>query len=791
MNEKAYRVLEYNKIMEQLAAEAASHMAKKIIEKLKPSVSMYQIKEMLAETTEAVSVIMHKGALPLGSFYDINNSIYLADKGGTLTMKQLLEILYNLQVTRNAASFLKCDLPNLQIIKEIAGVLSIQKKLEDHIDRCILSEDEMADNASPDLKNIRRSILRQNEAIRSKMNQILNSSDNRTMLQDAIVTMRQGRYVIPVKQEHKSKFSGIVHDQSATGATLFIEPQAIVNLNNELRDLEVAEKIEMERILAELSANVAEVSQELINNQKLLVKLDFIFAKGKLSVKQKAAEPEINTEGRLKIKNGRHPLISKDKVVPINISIGTEYDTLVITGPNTGGKTVTLKTVGLFVMMTQCGLHIPASSGCEMPVLEKVYADIGDEQSIEQSLSTFSSHMKNIVDIVENSGENTLVLLDELGAGTDPTEGAALAIAVLDDLYGKGAMTIATTHYTELKKYALSTYGVQNASMEFNVETLSPTYRLTIGTPGKSNAFEISQKLGLSKTIIENARNLLDQGDIQFEQVISSIEKDKLEAEAERDEAIALNLLMKKEKEQIELQKARLAEQKEKILSKAKEEARAMIKEAKDFSDEVQKELKALEKVQDSSSRNRKYEEVRRKVRSASDQYRDKIVIEENPNPVKAGELKIGDRVKVVSLNQNGEVISLPDDKGELQVQLGLLKMSVKVSNLMKIQGGPPKAKNKTSRSKYGSLYSSKSQSISMTMNVRGRYLDDALMDVDKYLDDAYMAGLKEVTIIHGRGEGILRDGLHDMFRRHKHVSNFRKGAFNEGGDGVTVVQLK
>ncbi|MEG1930775.1 MAG: endonuclease MutS2, partial [Anaerovorax sp.] len=555
MNDKAYRVLEYNKIIRLLGNEAASQMTKSVIGRLKPSVQLYQIEEMLAETTEAVSVIMRKGALPLGDFYNIKNSLHLAYKGGTLTMKQLLEILYNVQVAGNAVGFLKTDLPDLKIIREIAEVLSVQKKLEEDIERCIISEDEMADNASSKLKDIRRTIIRQNETIRVKMNQILNASNNRTLLQDAIVTMRQGRYVIPVKLEHRGKFPGIVHDQSSTGATLFIEPQAIVNLNNELRQLELEEKIEMERILAELSAKVAHVHLELLNNQELLIKLDFIFAKGKLSVKQQGSPPVINDGGIIKIRQGRHPLIPKEKVVPMNIAMGDTYNTLVITGPNTGGKTVTLKTVGLFVMMVQSGLHIPVSDGTEMPIFHKIYADIGDEQSIEQSLSTFSSHMNNIVDIVKNADENTLVLLDELGAGTDPTEGAALAMAILEDFYRKGCKTIATTHYTELKKYAIATYGVENASMEFNVETLSPTYRLTIGTPGKSNAFEISQKLGLPGEIIGHARAVLGEGDLQFEQVISTIEKDKVAAREEREEAIALNLQMKKQKAELDLLK--------------------------------------------------------------------------------------------------------------------------------------------------------------------------------------------------------------------------------------------
>lgn len=789
MNDKAYRVLEYNKILELLGAEAASSITRNVIGEMKPALDVYQVKEMLAETTEAVSVIMRKGALPLGSFYDIRDSVRLADKGSTLTMKQLLEILYNLQVTRNAASFLKSDLPELPVIKGLAEVLSIQKRLEENIDRCIISEDEMADAASTELKNTRRSIQKQNEAIRVKMNQILNSSDNRTVLQDALVTMRQGRYVVPVKQEHKAKFPGIVHDQSSTGATLFIEPQAVVNLNNELRELELAEKIEIERILAELSAEVAAVRDELLNNQDILLKLDFIFAKGKLSEKMKGAEPEINTQGILRIKDGRHPLIPKDKVVPVSIAIGKGYNTLVITGPNTGGKTVTLKTLGLFVLMTQSGLHIPAGYGTEMPVMQKVFADIGDEQSIEQSLSTFSSHMSNIVNIVENSGRDTLVLLDELGAGTDPLEGAALAISILEHLYDKGVKTVATTHYTELKKYAIATKGVENASMEFDVETLSPTYRLSIGTPGRSNAFEISQKLGLKPVIIKHARSMLEQGDIEFEDVITSIEQDRKKAEEERDEAILLNLEMKRQKEQFDRERAKLEEQKEKILSKAKEEAREMIREAKELTDRVQKELKELEKHQAPGDRSRKFEEARKKIREASDQYKEKLVTPENPNPVRAGELKIGDRVKVLSLDQKGNVLTLPDDKKELQVQVGLMKITVNLDNITRIQDGNGMKDSKTSR--YGTLYRSKVQSVTPSINVRGSLLDDAVMDVDKYLDDAYIAGLREVTIIHGRGEGILREGIHSMLKSHKHVAKYRKGAYNEGGDGVTVVELK
>lgn len=764
-------------------------MTQKVIDELLPSVDEYEIREKMAETTEAVSVIMHKGALPLGGFYDISGWVNLAQKGGVLTMKQLLEVLYNLQAARHAATFLKSDLPALPKIDQLAALISIQKDLESEIDRCILSEDEMADSASPELKSIRRKIGLQNEAIRNKMSSILTSSDNKSLLQDSIVTMRQGRYVIPVKQEHKGRFPGIVHDQSATGATLFIEPQAIVNLNNELRELELAEKKEVYRILAQLSAAVGQAGEEIKNNQRILIELDFMFAKGKLSAKMKAEPPEINTDGILYIREGRHPLIDPKKVVPISVSLGKDFDTLVITGPNTGGKTVTLKTVGLFVLMAHSGLHLPAAPGTVIPLLRKVYADIGDEQSIEQSLSTFSSHMRNIVDIVRDADGDTLVLLDELGAGTDPTEGAALAISILNELYGRGAKTLATTHYTELKKYAIATPGVQNASMEFDVETLSPTYHLTIGTPGRSNAFEISAKLGLPDHLIEHAKGLLDRGDIAFEDVITSIEKDRKLAEQERDEAMFLRIEMKRQKEELEKQQQKFAEQKEKLLAKAKEEARDIVQETKELADLIQSELRELEKYNDPSQWNRKQEALRREIRELQDKHREKIEVKQNLKPVRPDELNIGDAVRILSLDQKGELISLPDEKNEVQVQIGLMKINVGLEQISRIQNGKKAKKKQNTR--HSSMYQSKVISIMPTCNVVGKVLDDALMDVDKYLDDAFMAGLKEVTIIHGRGAGILREGLTSMFKTHKHVEKYRKGNYNEGGDGVTIVTLK
>ncbi len=537
-----------------------------------------------------------------------------------------------------------------------------------------------------------------------------------------------------------------------------------------------------------LSALVGEVSEEIKNNQKILVELDYIFAKGRLSVKMKGEEPEINAAGQMRIKEARHPLIDPKKVVPVSVSIGIDYDTLIVTGPNTGGKTVTLKIVGLMVLMAQSGLHLPASSGTKMPVFRQVFADIGDEQSIEQSLSTFSSHMANIVEIVKVADKNTLVLLDELGAGTDPTEGAALAISILNDLYGKGATTFATTHYTELKKYAISTYGVQNASMEFNVETLSPTYHLTIGTPGKSNAFEISQKLGLPRELIDYARGLLERNDIVFEDVISSIEKDRKIAEEERDEAMALKRQILRKQEELELEKEKLAEQKQKLIARAKEEARETIVEAKEFAEQIRKELRELEKNPDVDDRNRKHEALRKKLRETDEKYREKIVVPVNTSPVKAAELLLGDTVKVLSLDQIGEVISLPDDRNEINVQIGLMKINVNVANVSRVSG---KQAKKIRKSGGSSFYQDKVRTIVPTITVVGQVLDDAVMNVDKYLDDAYLSGLKEVTVIHGRGAGILREGLGQMFKVHKHVASYRKGAYNEGGDGVTVVTLK
>ncbi len=789
MKSKSFNTLEYNKILELLVSQAGSSMAKEQLKAIKPMTDIAEIRDAIAETTEAQTVILKKGNAPVGQLYDIAGSLSYARKGGSLTMKQLLQILYNLKVAGNVITFLKSDLPELPILDRIREVIVTFPRLAENIDRCILSEDEMADSASSELKNIRRSIGRQNDAIRNKLNSMISSADSRTYLQDVIVTVRDGRYVIPVKAEHRGRFPGIIHDQSASGATVFVEPQVIVNMNNELREMELAEKAEMDRILAELSSNVAEHFHEITNNQKLLVMLDVIFAKGKLSMSMGGEAPEIADGGELILKEARHPLIDKNKAVPIDVRIGGDYRTLVVTGPNTGGKTVTLKTVGLLVMMAQSGLHIPASSESRLPVFDDVFADIGDEQSIEQSLSTFSSHMRNIVSILKEVGKNSLVLLDELGAGTDPTEGAALAIAILENLKGWGAYTIATTHYNELKKYALSSEGVENGSMEFDVRTLSPTYRLMTGVPGKSNAFEISRKLGLSEELIERASALLERGDIEFEDVISAIEADKKKAEEERDEAILLNVSMKKQKEELDKRQSLLEEKEREIIRKAKEEARDILKEARETANDVSRELRQLSKAESMGERNRRFDESRRKLRTAEEKFSEKMIKRVNQKPVRADELKLGDRVKVLTLDQTGEILSLPDSKGELIVKIGMMKVNINVSDLMFMEEAHEKEEKQ--RGKYGNLYRAKAQTVSASVNVQGKILDDAVMDVDKYLDDAYIAGLREVTVIHGRGEGILKEGLRKLFKRHKHVASYRKGGYNEGGDGVTIVTLK
>ena len=793
MNQKALETLEYKKIIAQLKREMGSAASAKLADELTPLTSEKIIKEELRSTTEAVDLIVRKGPLPTGGLYDIREALLLAKKGGSLTMRQLLEVQNVLGISSEVVAFMHDDaLPELKYIGEMVDLIVEFTALEKEISRCILTEDEMADNASPKLKDIRRNIHQQNQAIKNKLSRIITSSSNKTYLQDAIVTMRDGRYVIPVKQEYRSFIPGMVHDQSKGGATLFIEPQGVVELNNKLRELEVEEQLEIARILAELSSRVAEHYREIRSNLELLTKLDFIMAKGKLSCKMHASEPKIDADGELRLISARHPLIEYKKAVPVDIRIGGDYRTLIITGPNTGGKTVSLKTAGLLVMMAQSGLHIPASHASTLPIFGEVFADIGDEQSIEQSLSTFSSHMKNIVSIIDKASYDSLVLVDELGAGTDPTEGAALAIAILERFYDSGALTMATTHYNELKKYALATSGVENAAMEFDVETLTPTYRLLIGVPGKSNAFEISKKLGLSESVIERASEHIKHGDMEFENVISSIEDDKRKAAADRLDAESMRAEIEERLKKLEEKEKAISEKRADIIAEAKREARELLRETKSAVKDVQKDLRRLQKSGAHTNLNTgALEKSRRKINEAEDLVSEIVVKQVNSEPVSADTLKIGDRVKLLTIGQNGTILSLPDEKGNLMINIGALKVKARLQDLMLINEGKDRKPQAKSSSKYGSLLRSKSSSVSASINVRGKNLEDALADVEKYLDDVYMAGLDMVSIIHGRGGGILKDGIRQMLKRKKYVDSYGAASYNDGGEGVTVVRMK
>ncbi|MBQ1390317.1 MAG: endonuclease MutS2 [Firmicutes bacterium] len=798
MNAKTLAVLEYDKIKEMLMAEAGCEASRKMASELAPLTEVRDIQYELRSTSEAVDLIVRKGPLPTGGLYEIDRQLHMTRKGGSLTMGELLQVHYDLRITGQVVTFMKSEeLPALPLIRSMTELLVPLPELAAEIDRCILSEDEMADNASPALRDIRRSIARQNEAVRNRLSKIISSAENRPYLQDALVTQRNGRYVIPVKQEHRSRVPGLIHDQSKGGQTLFIEPQAVVELNNELRELELKEQQEIARILAELSDRVAERFHEIRSNLRLLKRLDFLMAKGKLSRRMHAEEPHLEAgepgqgEAVLNLIAARHPLLDPHKAVPIDVRLGGNYHSLIITGPNTGGKTVSLKTTGLLALMAQSGLHIPASSESTLPVFREVYADIGDEQSIEQSLSTFSSHMKNLVGIIAAADEQSLVLLDELGAGTDPTEGAALAIAILEKLSAAGAMIMATTHYNELKKYALSSPDVENAAMEFDVETLSPTYHLLTGIPGKSNAFEISRKLGLDHTVIDRASDLIEGRDLEFENVIAAIEDDKKAAEAERLEAARMTEEIRKKLEMVETRERELAEKREKELEKAREEAREILREARETARDVQKELKELAKGGIDPDRNRRLEKNRERLRELEKKNASRTVRQVSSEPVAAEDLAIGDRVKVMHIGQNGEVISLPDEKGNLQVAIGAMRVNVKLADLMLINEGKDRKPPAKATAHVGSLGMSKARTVSPEINVQGENLEDALMDVEKYLDDVYIAGLERVTVIHGRGEGILKNGIRRMLKSNKYVKSFAAGRYDEGGEGVTIVTMK
>ncbi len=799
MNSKILTLLEFNKILDLLRDQAGSGLAKERIEQLEPMTNMRMAKDALTETTEAVSVIVHKGSIPVGEIGDISSIVSMARRGRCLSMRELLQVRASIASSRAVKAFLKEDMPDgLEIIPEIAGLLDPAVKLERDIYDAIISEDEMSDNASPELRSIRRDIRNKNDLIKSRLQKMVSSSSAKSHLQDAIVTMRNGRYVIPVKREYISLFPGMVHDQSSTGATLFVEPQSVVVLNNELRQLEMDEQAEIVRILELFSSRVGEHHQSLINDQRLMAELDFLNAKGKLSVMMDGAEPHLNDENFIDIKTGRHPLIPADKVVPTNIELGRDWTTLLITGPNTGGKTVTLKTIGLLCLMAQSGLHVPADERTSLPVLKEIFADIGDEQSIEQSLSTFSSHMKNIIEIFRSAGEGCLVLLDELGAGTDPLEGAALGIAELERLKEAGSLVAATTHYTELKKYALSTPGVENASMEFNVETLSPTYKLRVGLPGKSNAFEISEKLGLDKSIIERAAELMGEEQLEFEEAVSRVEADQAAAEARLAEAGREREAAQEAMSEAEKELARARAEAAKIVEDARKKAGVMLRDAQGTIDEIATELRDIQHRKKNAGFNEGHiaggaAEGRRKLRQAESALRpadapkvETIQTGKMPDPE---DLKIGMRVKYTRLDQTGDVESLPDSRGNFRIRLGSIRMTVNVKDVV-IAESEPQGNKEKKKARYGNMSFGKTKTVSTEINLIGMNLDDATDRMNKYIDDAFLAGLKTVNIIHGRGSGILRKGLRAELRRNKHVESYKSAPYDQGGEGNTIVTL-
>ncbi|MCT4565916.1 MAG: endonuclease MutS2 [Maledivibacter sp.] len=788
MNERTIRVLEYEKIKSKLKNKATSNLGRELVEELKPIKDFNEVKNRLMETSEAVSLMIQKGSIPIGPIYDLGRYLKIAEIGSYLYPGQLLEVGDTLRTARVLRNFIKApEDDSFSPLQSLISSISTYKNIESRIEEAIISEDEISDNASHALKNIRRQIENKNVAVRNKLNAIINSSRTQKYLQDAIITIRQDRFVIPVKAENKKEVPGLVHDQSSSGATLFIEPMAIVEMNNELKELRLKEKAEIERILREISAQVGEAAENIKINQEVLAKLDFIFAKAKLSLDMKGMEPELNDKGYIRIKNGRHPLINPKEVVPTNLWLGDKFNTLLITGPNTGGKTVTLKTLGLMVLMTQSGMHIPADHGTEISIFNSVYADIGDEQSIEQSLSTFSSHMTNIVEILDNVSCDDLVILDELGSGTDPTEGAALAMAILTHIYDKGVKTVATTHYSELKQFALANEGIENACVEFDVETLSPTYKLLIGVPGKSNALEISRRLGLGEDIINKSKEFITKEDIEFEEIISTIENNRKTAEQERDEAIKLRLEVQRLKQDYEKKYDKLQQQRDKEIREAKEEARKLLRESKKEADEIIKELRDISKDV-GRERNKKIEELRKKMKDNIDELHEPVFFGDDTvysQPPK--DLNMGDQVKVINLNQEGTVLTKPNNNGELTVQVGIMKINVNISNLRLMN----EEKSNIKKTNIGSIMKSKTQSIRNEIDLRGQTFEEASINLDKYLDDAYLARLQQVTVIHGKGTGALRKRIKDFLKRHTHVKAYREGIYGEGGSGVTIVDLK
>ncbi len=791
MNDKVLRVLEYNKIIEQLTQLCASPMGKERCKNLVPSSDMNEILTAQMETTDALSRILAKGNVSFSGVKDIRDSLFRLKVNSTLGMGELLTISSLLTVASRIKTYGKRESSDLNqdCLDHFFNELEPLTFLNNDIQRCIISDEEMADDASPALKSIRRDIRITNDRIHQQLNSMVNSQSVGQKLQDNIITMRNGRYCLPVKAEYRSQVQGMIHDQSASGSTLFIEPMAVVKLNNDLRELDIKEGEEIERILAELSAQAANYLTELTENIRILSHLDFVFAKAMLSRSYNGSEPVFNENGYIHIKKGRHPLLNKHTVVPIDVTLGKDYKLLIVTGPNTGGKTVSLKTVGLFTLMGQAGLHIPAFDKSELAIFKEVYADIGDEQSIEQSLSTFSSHMTNIVRIMNDSTDQSLVLLDELCAGTDPTEGAALAMSILKDLLNRGITTMATTHYSELKIFAMSTEGVSNASCEFDVATLSPTYRLLIGIPGKSNAFAISGKLGLPEFIIEQARKNMDASDRNFEDLISDLENSRITIEKEQAELEKYKKEVETLKSRLEVKHENLTRQKEKILRDANEQAQKILQDAKDFADQTIRDMNKL--ASGSGFNNKGMEAKRSAVRDKLNKVNSDLAYKPAKKLTnKPSDFKLGDKVKVLSLNIDGIVTSLPNGKNEVSVQMGILKSMININDLQLLDEDVIKAPT-LKRTNAGKIKMSKTADISPTLNIIGKTVDEAMAEVDKYLDDAYLSHIPQVTIIHGRGTGALRNAVHNKLKKNNHVKSFRLGTFGEGETGVTIVDFK
>lgn len=791
MNEKALKTLEYYKIIDMLEAFATSSIGKNKCRQLRPLDNLTEIETMQQETADALSRIYQKGSLSFSGVKDVRGSLKRLEVGSTLGIGELLAIRSLLENASRAKAYSRRETENehTDSLDNMFELIEPLSPLATEIGRCILSEDEISDDASTGLRQVRRSMKLTNDKIHTQLSSFV-SGNSRTYLQDAVVTMRNGRYCIPVKAEYKSQVPGMIHDQSSTGSTIFVEPMTIVRLNNEMRELEIQEQKEIEMILSNLSQLAAENLDAIFDDVKLLSELDFIFARAQLAKSQNATEPRFNRDRIIDIKKARHPLIDKHKVVPIDIRIGETFDLLIVTGPNTGGKTVSLKTVGLLTLMGQSGLHIPAFDNSRLSVFREVYADIGDEQSIEQSLSTFSSHMTNVVRFMETADSDSLVLFDELGAGTDPTEGAALAIAILSTLHERGIRAMATTHYSELKVYALSTPGVENASCEFDVETLRPTYRLLIGVPGKSNAFAISQKLGLPLSIIERAKEQISQEDETFEDVLSNLEESRKTIESEREELASYKEEIKTLKEQLEEKQDKLDQRKERIIAEANEEAHRILQEAKDYADQT---MRIFNKAGKDSMSAKELEKHRSDLRKKMDKAGKKVALktpQKQKSTLRPQDLSLGDSVKVMSLNVKGTVSSKPDSKGMLFVQMGILRSKVHISDLQLIDE-PVITGPALSRTGAGKIKMNKSASVRTEINLLGKTVDEAVSELDKYLDDAYLAHLSSVRIVHGKGTGALRKGVHNYLKRLKYVQDFHLAEFGEGDAGVTIVEFK